>query len=369
MIRGWISNMLNSLGPTTKKKYILFESDDWGTFRMPSMQTYDNLKSKKIQLDFPGSDHFNLYDTLESREDLQLLFEVLESCKDSMGNSCVFTPLALCANPDFEKIRNSNYNEYHYLNLSDSFKKYQKGDVMELYFQGINSGIFLPQFHGREHLNIPVWMRALRNNTGDARLAFDHEVWGHINKHPNNIFYQAAFDVEFPEDITAHHDIIRDGLQLFKSTFGYNATYFVPPNGPMNNELLKTLAELGICLVTSDTIQTEVLGNGKIKRHFRYMGMKNNFGQRFIKRNCFFEPSAEGKDWIDSCMRDIEIAFKYNKPAVISTHRVNYVGGLNISNRDNGIIKLKYLLNKIVSKWSDVEFIDTSKLNNILNLN
>ena len=39
-------------------------------------------------------------------------------------------------------------------------------------------------------------------------------------------------------------------------------------------------------------------------------------------------------DCVDSCIKEIEIAFKWQKPAVISSHRVNYVGFINQDNAD-----------------------------------
>jgi hypothetical protein len=294
------------------------------------------------------------------------LFSTLLKYKDNTGNSPIITANTVIANPDFEKIKAADYSSYYIEPFTETLKRYpQHNNSFELWKQGIQSGIFFPQFHGREHLNVPLWMRALKNNIGDARLAFDYGVWGHINTHPNNLFYQAAFDVEYPEDIIEHHEIVKDGLALFEKTFGYKASYFVPPNGPMNNSLLSTLADCGVRLVSSDTIQVEVFGNGRTQKHFRYMGMKNKLGQRFIKRNCFFEPSGEGKDWVDSCLKDVELAFRYKKPAVISTHRVNYMGGLSEKNGDRGLFQLKELLQTIVKKWPNVQFVTTSELYDI----
>lgn len=363
------TSFLKNLGPPLQKQYIVFESDDWGSMRIPSNNVYSELESKGIQLKFPGSDQYNLFDTLECTTDIEALFEVITSVKDSQSNYAKFTPLALCANPSFEEIKSANFEQYHFLNLEESYAQNNKGDVLKLIHEGIGNGFFVPQFHGREHLNVPVWLRALQNNIGDARLAFDYGVWGHINTHPNNIFYQAAFDVEFPKDIEQHREIVAHGLNLFHKTFGYKASYFVPPNGPMNNTLLPMLAENGIKLVSSDTIQVEVFGNGRTRKHFRYMGMKNKFGQRYIKRNCFFEPSAGEKDWVDSCLSEIQYAFENHKPAVISTHRVNYIGGLNESNRDQGLKQLKLLLDKIIAKWPNVEFINTPDLFNLFDRN
>ena len=65
-------------------------------------------------------------------------------------------------------------------------------------------------------------------------------------------------------------------------------------------------------------------------------------------------------------MADITLAFKYKKPAVISSHRVNYTGGLDKKNREFGNHQLALLLNEIMNKWSDVEFLTSVELGNFL---
>jgi hypothetical protein len=66
------------------------------------------------------------------------------------------------------------------------------------------------------------------------------------------------------------------------------------------------------------------------------------------------------------CLKEISIAFKWNKPAVISTHRVNYIGALYKENRENGLRKLSTLLKQIVRIWPDAEFITSAELGEII---
>ena len=95
--------------------------------------------------------------------------------------------------------------------------------------------------------------------------------------------------------------------------------------------------------------------------------MKNRYRQQYITRNCFFEPgSGEKTDWVDSCLSEIRTAFRYSKPAIICSHRVNYIGSLNPKNRDNGLAKLKDLLNRIKKYWPDVEFISSDVLGDMM---
>ena len=119
--------------------------------------------------------------------------------------------------------------------------------------------------------------------------------------------------------------------------------------------------------------QIEPLGNQKFKTNVRFLGQKNSLNQRYITRNCFFEPSSPGNmnadEWINLCIKEIEIAFRWNKPAIISSHRVNFVGHLDPKNRDIGLKSLDTLLNKITKKWPNVEFLTTVELGDLINNN
>src|SRR5690606_25930740 len=126
--------------------------------------------------------------------------------------------------------------------------------------------------------------------------------------------------------------------------------------------LEKTAAEGGIKFMSTPKIHQEVLGHGRTKKHFRYLGKKNTHKQLYITRNAFFEPSGSTTNVVSSCLSEIELAFKFKKPAVISSHRVNYIGGLHEENRDRSLMQLKELLNTITKKWPEVEFMTSSEL-------
>ena len=166
--------------------------------------------------------------------------------------------------------------------------------------------------------------------------------------------------------MNCHIGIIKDGLDLFEKLFGYRAIYFVPPNGAFNNILNNTLIENGIKFRSAAKIQHEPLGLGRIRKTYHYLGQKDKTGIKYIVRNCSFEPSRPGNDWVDRCLNDIKIAFRWNKPAIISTHRVNYIGSLDPNNRDKGLKELKRLLTEITRNWTNVEFMTTVQLGELI---
>ncbi|MEQ9385008.1 MAG: hypothetical protein RIF36_24350 [Imperialibacter sp.] len=353
-------------GWRTRRKIVIVESDDWGSVRMPSLNILAKLKSSGLDMESGDSARYNQNDTLASVADLSALFDVLLSVKDSNGRPLVFTPVSLTANPDFGKIRESGFSQYFFETLPATFNRFGLSNALELWKEGIDKGIFIPQFHGREHLNVAAWMRALQENDRETRQAFDLGVWGYTNKNRFNVMYQAAFDLELASDLESQSEILSSGLDLFQQQWGFKASYFVPPNGPLNNSLENVIARKGLSYISSPKIQIEPLGGGVTKRNFRWLGKKNKWGQSYITRNCFFEPSIPGTDWVGSCLRDISIAFRWQKPAVISTHRVNFIGGLNESNRKNGVEAFHRLARQIISMWPEVEFMTSTELGRLM---
>lgn len=362
-----LRNFSNLPGWSTNRKIVVFESDDWGSIRMSSNATRELLIKKGVDLLSGDSYRYNMYDTLATDNDLSALFDILSLIKDKNGNSCVFTPISLVANPDFEKIKASNFEKYYFEPFTITMKRSHGCEKsFELWQEGVKKRLFVPQFHGREHLNVQVWLKALQNNDKHTRIAFDYGVWGFNNILPSGVSYQAAFDLDQPNEIEYQKEVITSGLELFEKLHSYKASVFVPPNGPFNETLEKTAFNGGIQFMSAAKIHLEPHGNKKIKKRFHYMGQKNKYGQRYITRNCFFEPSQSGKDWVDSCLNDIQIAFRWHKPVVISSHRVNYIGALDPGNRDRGLMQLKQLLQTIVKRWPNVEFMTSAELGDLM---
>jgi hypothetical protein len=149
-------NLSNVPGWRTNQKLLVIESDDWGSLRMPSLNTFNSLEMQGLDFSSGDAARYNLNDTLASAQDLEALYGVLCKFIDRNGKHPVFTPVSLVANPDFEKIKSSDFQEYFYEPFTKTLEKYQGGSwAYDLWEEGIQDKIFLPQFHCREHLNIP----------------------------------------------------------------------------------------------------------------------------------------------------------------------------------------------------------------------
>lgn len=359
----------NLPGWRTKRKIVVIESDDWGSVYMPDRKSLEALKAKGV----PLTSHYVNNDTLESNEDMEMLFDVLRKHKDSTGRNVVITGVNVVANPDFEKIKANGYSKYEYELFTETAKRFPGSNrIYELWQQGIRERLLVPVFHGREHLNVQRWMRLLQQGNETVRLAFEHEVSTLSRDMQGQRLpdLRAAFDIDTVEDLPYLREVISSGMDAFEKLFGYRSTFFIPTNGPFNNSLEELTAVLGIKYIGTGKIQLEPLGNKEYKKHFRYIGKKNRYNQRYLTRNCFFEPNSweqsQDKDWVNSCLKEIEIAFRCRKPATISSHRVNYMGTLNPENRANGLKKLDSLLSEIIKRWPEVEFMTSMELGDVI---
>ena len=361
-----VNNVWHLPGFRTRRKLIAFVIDDYGSIRTSSCESYDKLTGYGLNLE---NNRFTRYDTLESNQDLVQLYEVLSSFRDCMGKSPAFTPMVCVANPDFEKIRNSGFTKYYYEPFTETLKRYSDHDqVFRLWKEGIDNRIFVPQFHAREHLNIRRWMTDLQQGVKSTILAFNYGISGIGHNEAKDIHkeYQASFDIDDPDDIVNLKPVIREGLQLFEALTGYKAVFFSPANTLFNHSLDADLKEGGIEMINAGKREKEPLGHGKYRISLHYSYQKNRLGQLYVLRNALFEPNQKASfDWTNRCIHDIATAFRWGKPAIISSHRVNFSGHLVPENRINGLNNLKKLLGMILNKWPDCEFVLMDDLNKI----
>ncbi len=359
-------NLSNLFGWKTKRKIVVIESDDWGSVRTKSKEAYLRMVEGGLELE---RSNFTRYDALESNTDLESLFQVLRNYKDFTGRHPVFTPMCVVANPDFNKIKESSFEHYFFEPFIETCKKYPEHDrVHDLWLMGIRERLFVPQLHGREHLNAKRWINALKAGNEGLRLAFEYESFGaSIFKGQLLPEHLAAFDPELASDIPSLHHITREAGKMFEEICGYRPKHFIASNSPEPKNLEKTLKEIGVEYLTRYKLQHYPLGNGKFEKQLNWLGKRNNFGQVYLTRNAIFEPSdSNSHNSIESCINDVNIAFRFGKPAIISSHRVNYIGYIDKDNRERGLYQLNELLKQIIIKWPDVEFMTSEELGDLI---
>ena len=177
-----------------------------------------------------------------------------------------------------------------------------------------------------------------------------------------------AYDWDTPEDIPEQKKVIQDAATIFKETFGYASKSFIAPCYNWDSDLEEVLAKQEVKWIQGIRRQMQPTGAfGHYIPLTHKFGDKNNWGQKYNVRNCILEPTMNpNRDWVNSCLSQISSAFYWNKPAVICSHRINYIGFIDEKNRDRGLRDLNNLLKKIVQKWPEVKFISTDELDRFI---
>lgn len=363
-----IRHLTNIPGWRTNRKIVVFESDDWGAIRMPSVKIREKLIHEGVPL---GSSQYNKVDTLENREDLSILFELLQGFNDFKKKPPVFTFNTVMGNPDFSAIEEDYFSKYYFQPFTETYREYYGENLTDLWSEAIDDKLIVPQFHCREHLNVSLWMKALRDDVEYARVGFNNHFYGikdSVTPSLNQSNYLCTYWPESEADFLHKVEILKDGLTHFKKRFGYTSKSFVACNYVYSSELENTLFEKGVRYIQGQRghISPDINGDKySIKR--KYIGQRNLIGQIYTIRNCNFEPALNPeKDCAEECLKEIESAFFWKKPAIISSHRANYVSGLSTASRDRSLRQLQKLLNDILEKWPEVEFMDSSTLGSLI---
>lgn len=363
-------NIINYKGWKTKRKIVVIESDDWGSIRMPSKKVFENFVSAGIPLNICP---YNSFDSLETPKDFEDIFNVISKHKDQYGNTPIITGNVVMANPNFEKILASNFSEYFFEPFIDTYLRNSHTlDSFNYMNEGIRNNFFFPQFHGREHVNVNKWFSLLRSRDKIFLKAFDHNFWGigpSIIGSSDRINIQASFDAKSLSELEFHQDAINNGLKLFEQIFKFKSETFIANNFIWHTSLNKVLKLNGVNGLQGMKYQYLPIFDRKQRERIRhFIGQINHSDQIHLVRNCAFEPSAnQQQDSVMKCFDEIKNSFFWNRPAVISIHRLNFIGSVVSKNREKNLKLFDQLLKLILSKWPDVEFMHSAQLVKTIN--
>lgn len=355
-------HFINSRGKRTTKKLLVIESDDWGSIRIPNKEVQDYLVNAKL---IKPTDPFSAFDCLESTKDFDALFDVLRNYKDIIGNHPVLTANMVMANPDFERIKSNHFQSFYFEPFIKTYEKYYPNQqTFDTLKRGIEQKLIYPQFHAREHLNSMQWIQRLQIGEEQFLQAFNVNCFAIDDQTKGNsrANLMASYDYQTNEELFFLQESIKEGLQLFEKTFGFISKTTIAPCYVWNDSVEEVFSKYGVESIQSSYVQQKNI-EGKHIRIWKKMGASNRFNQKYFVRNVLFEPSLnKNVNWVDKVLESIEIALFWGKPAIIGSHRINYVGGLSTENRESTLKQLDDLLKQIIKRWPDIQFVNSEQL-------
>jgi hypothetical protein len=350
-LRGWRS----------ADKILVIESDDWGSIRTSSAAAYRRLVARGYAMERSCWS----VDALETDEDLEALYGVLERFRDARGRPACITANMVMANPDFAAIRRSGFEEYVYEPAASTLAaSSERQNVAALWREGMQRRLFRPQFHAREHVRWRAWLGALRSGSAEALETLDLGMCGvprAVSKEKQSFFEPvyigASADESRALDVRA---MVREGVRLFEGQFGFRSLSTVAPNCVWTDTTEQAWAESGVRYIQGAFLQ---YGQAGRRPRGHYLGQRTRHNGRYLVRNATFEPARQlrGEPW-RGCLAQIARAFRFGIPAIVSSHRVNYVGSIVAANRKRGLDQLGRLLASVVSRWPEVHFLSSAEL-------
>lgn len=360
------TSISNARGWKTNRKIVVIESDDWGSIRMPSKENFNSLLQKGIRVD---KSFYDSLDSLEKKGDLENLFNVLQD-NTTTDSTPIFTFNTVIQNPDFQKIKEDNFECFYGNNLFESYKKYHGENLKSLWDNSISENLMFPQYHAREHLSAYLWLKDLKLGVKDTKTAFDYDFFGLKTKTSSSLrdHYLATYFTESKDEFNYVKSSLDDGVKQFENLFAFKSKSFIASNYFWPKQLEEELANLDFKSIQGQRkqVHTDFI-EGKTKLISHHTGQKNNFDQCYTVRNVIFEPYLnQNNNWADMAFKQIENAFLWNTPAIISSHRINYVSNMSLENRDLSLKHLDTLFKKINEKYPDVLYISSSNLADLI---
>lgn len=345
------------------KRILVFESDDWGGIRVPSRGVYDELLKSGEKM---YKDPYLHYDCLESKEDLNELCSTLQSFADKRGRHPCFTANFVMCNPAFDKI-DTEAGVYCRESMELTYQSYYGENIIHIVKEWCKKGIIAPQLHCLEHLKCYDWINSLKEGDESVSIAFHKKMIGVYSTFSSDKYgYMDVlnYSKHYEEDVFRD---LKQASNAFNSCFGFSSESFAPPCFVWRDDVLNELHYNGVNFIQAGINQFVPENGTFIKRH-HYTGEVLDNGLIITTRNCFLEPVyfLSARSAAAFCFKQIRIAFEQNAPAIVDTHRMNYVGGLFPSNRKKGNKALKILLKKVLKKYPDTSFLSSIELHKMI---
>jgi hypothetical protein len=359
-------------GWQSDQKILVLNVDDFGNVRLASRKAREKILTSGVKL----KERMDNFDAMETETDIQQLLDTLESVRDFLGQHAKLTAYTVVANPDFQRLSENN-SEYIYESLPKTFERLANQQpaaysrAWAIWLEGIERGLLRPQFHGREHLNIALINHKLAKGSKDLVVNIQNESMAGLTSELQGIGFTQAFaltpDISIESQINAHRLCIEAGLKIFEEIFGFRSTTFTPPAQKIHPSLFCTLERNGIQGIDKPFYCKRQIGARSYRAEINRIGRSRCSNHLTLVRNIAFEPNMHTRvDHVQKCLAEMDVSFRLRKPAIISSHRVNFIGHIDPKYGAFGVNEVGRLLNAVVKRWPDIRFMFADELTELI---
>ena len=165
-----------------------------------------------------------------------------------------------------------------------------------------------------------------------------------------------------PRPAEEQRNIVNRGVDIFRSLFGRGPRATVAPHYLWDGATECAWRDAGIRVVQAVNRHLRARSPFGFLRVPRFStGRRSPAGLLYLARNCRFEPVLYG-DTAEKTFRQVRMAFETHRAAIISSHRINFSGRLFPERRDRTLWQLGALLDMIVDRYPETEFLTSAAL-------
>jgi hypothetical protein len=304
-------------------KAVVIESDDWGLCAWSADEQAYRVLADTPAFRSPAGRRY-AGSTLESAADVRALADSLGEFRGGDGFPPVWQANMVVAAPDYERMRPPLFegDDVPLIDYPETPSRWARPGAWDAVRAACDPGVWWPELHGLHHIPETAWLTALRRSIADARRAHDQQsaVCAHV---------EASGEYDPSEPAEARTRRLEGAIARFTRLVGRAPTSFCPPDYRWDEHLEADLARLGVPVL-----------QGKAEQHGARLPMVRRWwlqrawpGERGARLDMppriAFEPRAldhgSGKVGVEAAHRGVHEAWSRGHPAVLSTHRVNYV--------------------------------------------
>ncbi|MCU0486178.1 MAG: hypothetical protein MUC85_08730 [Anaerolineales bacterium] len=312
---------------------VIFESDDWG------QQNHPNLDLLKRY----GEPQVWAQDCLETPENLENLFRVLEHQQDRYARPACLTANFITANPDFDRIEQSKFESYYEVPF------YTNPDLASKWQEGLARQLFFPQYHGRAHMWPKAWLEDLRaGDEMDLELFRARSTGGRTQLKEHSWRYHSEYlNWNSGEKLTGDdlESWLQGGIAHFFHLFGFLPTSTIAPHYIITPEAEFAFCKQGIHSIQGGNYHIIRAEDGSVRTCNHVLGERTSNGLVYLFRMVKFEVRPNRPGWrARQILPALTYALRCRVPLIIDTHRFNYAGPW----RSEALEDLSFLLENLM---------------------
>jgi len=277
----------------------------------------------------------------DSVEDLNRLADVLRGFQDRYGHPAVVTAYMNPACPDVDRIAESGFQHYAW-----KFCYSDNPELVDRWNALVAEGLFEIEFHGREHINVPLFMDLLKTDAHGFRQAVLNKriawhcdsMWdSRLMEDPRfKYFYRSFIDASIDPPRALPRDrqieIIQTGLQLMHEHFEVAPQVLTPPGYVWDLYIGQALRACGLEYL--DAARMSIVGvtsnQGLEVRDFVLDWGSNPEGIQAIIRTDVYEPTERVTPGqridLDDALWGVRRNLAAGSPVVLVSHCQHYIG-------------------------------------------